>query len=112
MASYERQIKRWEKLKQPDNKLLSCFICEFSDINANFKKYKAVNGKALTVSSEFPPYRRILAWRTRKCIIEHAYLLADRGAHLLALSNFSEISRSVAEGDEKASAYQETSTDG
>ena len=41
MASYERQIKRWEKLKQPDNKLLSCFICEFSDINANFKKYKA-----------------------------------------------------------------------
>lgn len=41
MASYKRQIKRWENLKQPDNKLLICFICEFSDINANFKKYKA-----------------------------------------------------------------------
>lgn len=40
MASLERQIKRWKNLKQPDNKLLTCFICDFSDINENFKKYK------------------------------------------------------------------------
>lgn len=41
MASCERQIKRWENLKQPDNKFLTCFICEYSDYNENFKKYYA-----------------------------------------------------------------------
>lgn len=41
MASSERQIKRWENLKQPDYKLLTCFVCKHCDINDNFKKYYA-----------------------------------------------------------------------
>lgn len=56
--------------------------------------------KVLTLHHE--PYRRLLAWRTRKCINEHGYLLPDGGERLLLASNFSEESRSIAPMTETA----------
>jgi hypothetical protein len=65
-------------------------------LDAKFQKYNDLNDKVVAVSSTFPPYRRLLAWRARKCVNEHPYLLADRGEALLDYAKFSEISRSVA----------------
>lgn len=56
--------------------------------------------KDIVVDPAFPPYRRLLAVRTRKCLLEYGSTLPDRGADLLRLANFSERSKSVALSDE------------
>lgn len=38
MASKERQIERWNKIQHPSPINLTCVICEYSDLNKNFKK--------------------------------------------------------------------------
>lgn len=64
-------------------------------LDSKFAKYDEVNNKVIPVDTDFPPYRRLLAWRARKCVNEHACLLGDKGEQLLEYAMFSEISRSV-----------------
>ncbi len=65
-----------------------------------------LHGQRACVDKDYPPYRRLLAWRSRKCLLEHGSCMEDKGARLLNLSKFSDVSRSVA-GDEDVT---ETST--
>lgn len=41
MASKERQIERWNNLIQPKLEYLTCYICNTTDLNENFKKLYA-----------------------------------------------------------------------
>jgi hypothetical protein len=54
----------------------------------------------IAVDPNFPPYRRLLAWRTRKCLLEHGCRMADKGDALFLLATFSDGSRSVSSHDE------------
>lgn len=49
--------------------------------------------KDIIVDDNFPPYRRLLAWRTRKCLVEHRSGESDKGEALFDLANFSDVSR-------------------
>ena len=52
----------------------------------------------MNVDAANPPYRRLLAWRTRKCIMEHQYLIPPGEVEgWLQLCKFSEQSRSIAQ---------------
>ena len=59
-----------------------------------------LHGRTISVDPMFPPYRRLLAWRTRKCLLEHGSKLADRGEALFSLAKFSDQSKSVASYEE------------
>jgi hypothetical protein len=65
-------------------------------LDVNFQKYAELNDKVVAVSSTSPPYRRLLAWRARRCVNEHAYMMPDRGDALIDYAKFSDISQSVA----------------
>lgn len=64
-------------------------------LDPTFSNYSKLNNKVVEVNQNYPPYRRLLAWRARKCVNEHSYLMSDRGQSLLAAAKFSDISRSV-----------------
>jgi hypothetical protein len=64
-------------------------------LDSRFSKYTELNNKVVAVDPDHPPYRRLLAWRARKCVNEHSYLMADRGEKLLEFAKFSDASRSV-----------------
>ena len=66
-------------------------------LNESFKG-GAIHGKELNIASEFSPYRRLLAWRSRRCALANQYLFdgkSDQHAAYLAACNFSEESRSI-----------------
>lgn len=68
--------------------------------NTKFSKYTQCHGKEVAVNESFPPYRRILAWRFRKCIQEQQYLIRPEDIdNLLRKCEFSEKSKSVADED-------------
>lgn len=54
----------------------------------------------INVDPDFPPYRRLLAWRTRKCLLEHGSKMVDKGDALFSMAKFSDGSRSVSSHDE------------
>ena len=54
----------------------------------------------IQVDSNFPPYRRLFAWRIRKGLLEHGCQMEDKGDALLTLSKFSEVSRSIQGAEE------------
>lgn len=56
--------------------------------------------KDVDVDPMFPPYRRLLAWRTRKCLLEYGSKMSDKGESLFELAKFSDHSKSVASDDE------------
>jgi hypothetical protein len=56
--------------------------------------------KEINVDPNFPPYRRLLAWRTRKCLLEHGSKMADRGDALFTMAQLCDGSRSVSPRDE------------
>jgi hypothetical protein len=56
--------------------------------------------KDINVDPNFPPYRRLLAWRTRKCLLEHGSKMADKGDALFSMAKFSDGSRSVVSENE------------
>lgn len=55
-----------------------------------------LHNRDITVDPNFPPYRRLLAWRTRKCILEYSSKMPDKGSALFELAKFSDGSKSVA----------------
>lgn len=63
----------------------------------------------INVDPNFPPYRRLLAWRTRKCLLEHGSKMADKGDALFAMAKFSDGSRSVSSDDEPDDVADEDS---
>lgn len=54
----------------------------------------------INVDEDFPPYRRLLAWRTRKGLLEYGSKMPDKGDSLFTLAKFSDRSRSVAVSEE------------
>jgi hypothetical protein len=54
----------------------------------------------INVDANFPPYRRLLAWRTRKCLLEHGSKMVDKRDALFSMAKFSDGSRSVSSDDE------------
>ncbi len=56
--------------------------------------------KDIAVDPDFPPYRRLLAWRTRKCLLEYGSKMTDKGEQLFELAKFSDHSKSVASDDD------------
>lgn len=54
----------------------------------------------INVDPAFPPYRRLLAWRTRKCLLEHGSKMADKGNALFSMAKFSDGSRSVSHDED------------
>lgn len=54
----------------------------------------------INVDPSFPPYRRILAWRARKCLLEYGGKMADKGELLFQRAKFSDQSKSVASDDD------------
>lgn len=58
--------------------------------------------KDIAVDNNFPPYRRLLAWRARKCLLEHQSDMPDLGEALFELAKISDASRSVAGADDCA----------
>lgn len=71
-----------------------------------------LHGRKIEVDENFPPYRRLLAWRTRKCLLEHGGKMEDKGNSLFLLAKFSDQSKSVAtnEEDEEDDGMDEGST--
>eukprot|EP01036_Dinobryon_divergens_P026414 gene26414-35062_t len=66
-------------------------------------EYHICNGKIVNVDATNPPYRRLLAWRTRKCIMEHQHLIPPGEVEgWIHLCNFSEQSRSIAQETDDA----------
>ena len=55
--------------------------------------------KVIEVGLEFPPYRRLLAWRARKCILEHGSKMEDKRIALFEFAKFSDRSKSIASED-------------
>ena len=69
----------------------------------SFPKYHICNEKIVNVDAANPPYRRLLAWRTRKCIMEHQHLIPPGDVEgWIQLCNFSEQSRSIAQETDDA----------
>ena len=62
-------------------------------LNKTFAKYSEVHMKPPRFNLEQPPYRRILAWRTIKCVSEYPSLLTD--TDLTFLLNSAELSDKV-----------------
>lgn len=65
-------------------------------LRKTFPKYSICHDRVVNVDMTIPPYCRLLAWRTRKCIMEHQSLIPRDVDNLIRLSNFSERSHSVA----------------
>jgi hypothetical protein len=68
------------------------------DLDNSPKAY--LHGTIIEVDPEFPPYRRLLAWRTRKCLLEHGSKLKDKREALFLMTKFSDQSKSVATSEE------------
>ena len=73
--------------------------CKLLCLRPNFPKYRELNNK--TISFRNPhPYRRILAWRNRKCLLEHGRLRSDGDIqNALRACDLSEIANSICDGD-------------
>lgn len=56
---------------------------------------KSLHLKDIVVDPNFPPYRRLLAWRTRKSLLEYGSEMSDTGEGLFELAKFSDHSKSV-----------------
>jgi hypothetical protein len=80
------------------NPLLGTF--EVRCLRDSFPKYEFCHGRVVNVDSNNPPYRRLLAWRTRKCILEHQPRIRGEVHEWLLLCNFSENSHSIANAAE------------
>ncbi len=66
-------------------------------LNRNFKE-GVLHNKEIEISGEFPPYRRLLAWRSRHCAQVNQFLFADNNSShvdFLTACKFSEDSRSI-----------------
>lgn len=81
-------------------------------LDPEFSKYNQLNNKVVEVDGTLHPYRRLLAWRARKCVLEHASLLYDKGEQLLELAKFSEISNSVKDEREEEDDDEEEKIEG
>ena len=66
-------------------------------LRESFPKFQLCDGRVVHVDANLPPYRRLLAWRTRKCIMEHQYLIRGQVSEWIQLCNFSEDSHSIAD---------------
>lgn len=67
-------------------------------LRPDFAKYKELNNKTI-VTQEPHPYRRLLAWRNRKCITEHGHLCSDVITNALRSCDLSETANSISNGD-------------
>eukprot|EP01035_Chromulina_nebulosa_P027620 gene27620-36349_t len=68
---------------------------KYRDDLDNFPKYEQCHLRVVNVSPTFPPYCRLLAWRSRKCIMEHEYLISAEIVSWIEMCNFSEKSHSI-----------------
>ena len=69
--------------------------CTLLCLRPGFAKYEQLNNKIISVQ-EPHPYRRILAWRNRKCLLEHGRLCGDDVIqNALRACDLSEIANSV-----------------
>jgi len=65
-------------------------------LDPTFAKYEELHMKRVMLRSGHIPYRRILAWRARKCLQEHGYLVSKADTQLfIDRTNFSEESQSM-----------------
>ena len=46
--------------------------------NTGFAKYEALHNKTVIVNMDCPPYRRLLAWRARRCAQVNAFFAQRR----------------------------------
>ena len=73
--------------------------CTLICLRPTFEKYEELNNKIITVL-EPHPYRRLLAWRNRKCLLEHGRLCSDNDIqNALRACDLSEIANSINDGD-------------
>lgn len=65
-------------------------------LDHNFAKYEELNGKELTVDSRHQPYRRLLAWRSRRCAVVNGFCLKSKEEvdSFITLCEFSAASKS------------------
>jgi hypothetical protein len=61
----------------------------------SWSRYSDLHRKVVTVPSNIQPYRRLLAWRTRKCLLKHGSMVKTDIDVILRLCNFSEESKSM-----------------
>jgi hypothetical protein len=72
-------------------------------LRRDFEKYSEVHMQAPHFNRENPPYRRILAWRTMKCLNEHASLISENDR--MTLRNAAVLSEKVGKSRQKVSMY-------
>jgi len=69
-------------------------------LRKSFHKYNQCHLRVVNVSPTYPPYCRLLAWRTRKCVIEHQWMIPGEVDEWIRLSTFSEKSHSMVDETE------------
>ena len=72
--------------------------CTLICLRPSFAKYKELNNKIISVL-EPHPYRRLLAWRNRKCLLEHGQYCSVGIENILGACDLSENANSVNSGD-------------
>ena len=73
--------------------------CTLLCLRHDFAKYEELNNKSILVRDPHP-YRRLLAWRNRKCLLEHGRLCSgDVIQNALRACDLSEIANSVDNSD-------------
>lgn len=67
--------------------------------NPLFKTH--LHGKEIEISGMYPPYRRLLAWRSKYCVRKNQHFLnEDLRQEFVSACNFSETSKSVDGGED------------
>ena len=67
-------------------------------LRPDFAKYVELNHKIIVVKEPYP-YRRLLAWRNRKCLLEHGHLCGNEVIDIVRAGDLSEIANSVNNDD-------------
>ena len=66
-------------------------------LRPGFAKYEILNQKIISVKEPYP-YRRLLAWRNRKCLMEHGHLCDNEVRDIVQAGDLSEIANSINDG--------------
>jgi hypothetical protein len=69
-------------------------------LDLNNSPKAGLHNQNIVVDPNFPPYRRLLAWRTRKCILEYGSKMEDGGTEPFERAKISDVSISVASESE------------
>jgi hypothetical protein len=84
--------------------------CQLICLRPDFEKYKELNNKTILMR-EPHPYRRILTWRNRKCLLEHGGLCSGGVIqNALRACDLSEMANSVSNDDSNSDDADSDST--